>query len=95
MTGFVGAILLFMLFFVLLYLFFNQAKKLVNGKLFVISGISAIMLQTLLHCSVNCALVPTTGITLPFISYGGSSLIGTFLLIGIMLSAINSDKEVS
>ena len=95
MTGFVGAILLFMLFFVLLYLFFNQAKKLVNGKLFVISGISSIMLQTLLHCSVNCALVPTTGITLPFISYGGSSLIGTFLLIGIMLSAINSDKEVS
>ena len=93
LTGFIGAALLLGLFFVLLYLFFNQAKYIVKGKLFVLSGISAIMLQTLLHCSVNCALVPTTGITMPLISYGGSSLLGTFLLLGMMLCAINSNAE--
>lgn len=92
LTGLVGAVLILLLFFIMLYLFFRKGIQLEKGRLFVIGGISALMLQTLLHCSVNCALIPTTGLTMPFISYGGSSLLGSFLLIGMMLSAVNSQK---
>lgn len=44
-------------------------------------------IQSLVHISVNLCLLPPTGLTLPLISYGGSSLVGTALLIGIALSA--------
>lgn len=92
LIGLVGAVILLMLFFILLYLFFKTGSKLEKGSLFVLGGISAVMLQTLLHCSVNCAIIPTTGLTMPFISCGGSSLLGSFLLVGMMLSAVNSQK---
>ena len=50
---------------------------------------SALLLtaQALLHAGVNVCLLPPTGLTLPFISYGGSSLLGCCLLVGIALSA--------
>lgn len=92
LTGIAGAVFVLLLFFILLYLFFRKGIQLEKGRLFVIGGISALMLQTLLHCTINCALIPTTGLTMPFISYGGSSLLGSFLLIGMMLSAVNSQK---
>ena len=43
--------------------------------------------QALIHAGVNVALIPATGLTLPFISYGGSSLVGSSILLGMALSA--------
>ena len=42
--------------------------------------------QTFIHVGVNTSLIPTTGMTLPFLSYGGSSLIGSSILAGIILN---------
>ena len=45
-----------------------------------------ILLQTFVHVGVNIGLLPTTGMTLPFLSYGGSSIISTALVSGIILN---------
>ena len=45
--------------------------------------VSLLAIQGLVHLSVNLGLMPPTGITLPFLSYGGSSLLSAFLMIGI------------
>ncbi len=92
LIGFAGAFLLLVLFFVLLAIFFKKGSEMQKGRLFVLSGAFALMVQTLLHCSVNTALLPTTGLTMPLISYGGSSLLGVFLLLGMMLCVCKSSE---
>ncbi len=47
---------------------------------------SLLIFQTFIHVGVNTNLLPTTGMTLPFLSYGGSSLIGSATLAGIILN---------
>ncbi len=47
---------------------------------------SIILFQTFIHIGVNIRLLPTTGMTLPFLSYGGSSIISTSILSGIILN---------
>ena len=42
-------------------------------------------MQATIHIGVNIRLLPTTGITLPFISYGGSSVIGMSITCGLIL----------
>ena len=45
-----------------------------------------ILLQTFIHVGVNIRLLPTTGMTLPFLSYGGSSIVSTAIVSGIILN---------
>ncbi len=50
-------------------------------------GLAALLIfQTFIHVGVNTSLIPTTGMTLPFLSYGGSSLIGSSILAGVILN---------
>ena len=51
-----------------------------------------IVFQSFLHISVNIGLLPVTGITMVFISYGGSSMLSGALLTGIAFSALNSPQ---
>jgi cell division protein FtsW len=51
-----------------------------------VGSITIILLQALIHIGVNIKLFPTTGMTLPYISYGGSSIISTSILSGIILN---------
>ena len=55
-------------------------------KLVLIGCISLILLQTFIHIGVNIRILPTTGMTLPFLSYGGSSIVSTAILSGIILN---------
>ena len=55
-------------------------------KLVLIGCISLILMQATIHVGVNIRLLPTTGMTLPFLSYGGSSIISISILSGIILN---------
>ncbi len=84
---------LFIIILMIVFLFFvyQVFKKLYSEennqiKLILVGSISIILLQTLIHIGVNIRLFPTTGMTLPFISYGGSSIISTSILSGIILN---------
>ena len=63
--------------------------------LLVATGLTmAIATQTLINICVNLSLFPITGITLPFISYGGSSLLSTLMSVGILLNiSMHSTRE--
>ena len=84
---------LFIIFMMIIFLFFiyQVFKKLYfensnRIKLILVGSISIILLQAFIHIGVNIRLFPTTGMTLPYISYGGSSIIGTSILSGIILN---------
>ena len=63
---------------------FNQESQLLKISL---SGLATILIfQTFIHAGVNTNLLPTTGMTLPFLSYGGSSLIGNAILAVVVLN---------
>ncbi len=90
--GLFGAILVLLLFGYLLYRLYYIAKNAADvcGTL-VVSGIfTHIALQVVLNICVNLNLIPTTGVTLPFVSYGGTSVIFTMIEIGLALNVAKS-----
>ena len=86
--GVVVIILLLILFLFFIYTVFKRIYLEKNEKIkLVLTGvISLIIFQALIHIGVNIRLFPTTGMTLPFLSYGGSSIIGVSILSGIILN---------
>ena len=86
--GVIAIILIFLLFLVFIYSVFKKVN-LENDetiKLILVGSVSLILMQTIIHIGVNIRLFPTTGMTLPFISYGGSSIISISILSGIILN---------
>ena len=74
-----------------LLLIFKVFKKIPSeknniNKLVLIGSILLIIFQVLIHVGVNIRFLPTTGMTLPFLSYGGSSLISSAIVAGIILN---------
>ena len=92
--GVVGALIVIILFFILCYsmlmLAINQTDKFKKYVIFAIAF--QIIFQTILNLSVVVGLIPVTGVTLPFLSYGGSSLLITMTSIGMILSLSKSEK---
>lgn len=86
--GFVRTALIVLLYGMIAYRGFIIAEGAPNGfSQFTATGITAwITAQAFINIGVNTNLFPTTGITLPFISYGGSSLIATLIGIGVLLN---------
>jgi len=86
--GFIGAFIVIMFFIIFLWRgFLISIKAKDNFGLLLAAGItSMIVFQAIINISVVTKLIPTTGITLPFISYGGSSLIVNMLCCGILLN---------
>ena len=86
--GVIAIILILLLFLVFIYSVFKKVY-LENDekiKLILVGSISLILMQTMIHIGVNIRLFPTTGMTLPFISYGGSSIISISILSGVILN---------
>ena len=86
--GVIAIILILFLFLVLIYSIFKKVN-LENDertKLILVGCISLILMQAIIHIGVNIRLFPTTGMTLPYISYGGSSIISVSVLSGIILN---------
>ena len=89
----------FVLFIVIIFLFIGY--KVLNRvfvendeflKLALVGLVSLLIIQTFIHIGVNSRLLPTTGMTLPFLSYGGSSLIGSSIIAGIILNFTRKDS---
>lgn len=88
--GFVGVVCLVLLYSLLVFRIMQLAKKAISlqswypayvliGFGFILSG------QAFINLGVNAGLLPTKGLTLPFISYGGSSLLVCCAMLGMML----------
>ncbi len=87
--GFVGAILILSLYLFLLIYCLRVARRTNNSFcLFVVIGVvSMILFQAFVNMGMNVGLLPITGITLPLISYGGSSAVATLLSLGMVASS--------
>ena len=86
--GVIAIILILFLFLVFIYSIFKKVyfENDEKTKLILVGCASLILMQTMIHIGVNIRLFPTTGMTLPFISYGGSSIISISILSGIILN---------
>ena len=86
--GFVGCVLVIGLFFTFMQRGFVIAARCPDmyGKLLAIGITFSITFQAFMNMSVASSFLPTTGVPLPFISYGGSSLIVSMIMVGILLN---------
>ena len=94
-TGFMGILTTMLLFLAFLMTGFSISKAVQNefGK-YLSFGISVVFaLQGVIHMSVVTGLMPTKGIGFPFISYGGSSLVVSMLMVGILYNISVSHKK--
>lgn len=93
--GFLGSIVLFILYIVFFLSCFNIAinARDVFGVLLAFGFSASLICQTLINLGMEMGLLPVVGITLPFLSYGGTSLIGSFLKLGILLNI--SKKKIT
>lgn len=86
--GFIGIVILATCYIILFYnvIKLSFCTKDLFGKYLSFGLIIELVLQTLLNLLVVVGLIPVTGVTLPFLSYGGSSLLTCLLMIGIILN---------
>ncbi len=97
--GLLGGLFLIFLFLILFFgiisVTFESFKKERLFQGYVTFGIFLLItIQTIFNIAVNIGLVPTKGLTLPFISYGGTSIIIMLSLIGIVLRINNENKNL-
>ena len=86
-----GIVIVILLLFIFLFFIYTVFKRIYlekdeKVKLILTGLITLIISQALIHLGVNIRLFPTTGMTLPYLSYGGSSIIGMSILSGIILN---------
>ncbi len=86
--GLIGAIIVIILFIILIYRILRISKNAKNsfGKIFT-AGIAALWIfQFFQNIGMTMGIMPVTGVTLPFVSYGGSSLLSNFMALGLILN---------
>ncbi len=86
--GFIGVLAVIAAFTAFALIGYRIAKQAQDqfGFLLAVGLTNLIVVQALLHMAVNMAVVPTTGFTLPFISYGGSSVLVCLAAVGILVN---------
>ncbi len=92
--GFVGACLVLFCFAILLfriYAIFSSSDEL-DTKLFVAFSFSFLLIQFFVNVGMNIGILPVVGIALPFLSYGGSSLLSHFIMLGFLSSIANMSQ---
>ncbi|OQY26907.1 MAG: hypothetical protein B6243_13585 [Anaerolineaceae bacterium 4572_5.2] len=94
--GMLGAILLFLLIILLLWRILRVANLAGDpfGRLIAVGVGAVIFFQSFVNIGVNLKMVPVTGTPLPFISYGGSSLLTFLLTIGLLQSVLIYRKRL-
>jgi len=86
--GFVGASLLLILFFSLLVRLYRIAQQTRDdfGNMLALGVITYLTVQTFINMGMNMGIAPVTGVPLPLVSYGGSSLLSVLIALGIVLN---------
>jgi len=86
--GFIGAVLVPVLFFLIILGGVTIANRTREpcGRLIAVGGVSMIGIQAFLNMGMTVRLCPISGMTLPYVSYGGSSLVSSFLILGLVIS---------
>ena len=86
--GVIAIILILILFLIFIFSILKKVNNESNNtiRLILVGSASLILLQAMIHIGVNIRLFPTTGMTLPFLSYGGSSIVSISILSGIILN---------
>lgn len=96
--GFLGTVVLLVAFGFLLYRIYEicQTAETRFGQIYAAFAFSLILIQFFINVGMNIGIVPVVGITLPFISYGGSSLLSNFILLGFLssISSRNSTRQI-
>lgn len=96
--GFFGTAPLLIVMLVLIFIVYTIAVKGKNDKsrkLFIMATGMLFAFQFMLHVSVNVTMLPPTGVTLPILSYGGSSMVATMLGFGLLLSAAAEREKIN
>ena len=93
-----GAVFVLSIMIIFLLICYKVLHKVFLGKdefikLVLVGLVFLLIIQTFIHIGVNIRLIPTTGMTLPFVSYGGSSLIGSAFIAGIILNFTRKDSR--
>ncbi|MBL7045823.1 MAG: rod shape-determining protein RodA [Parcubacteria group bacterium] len=85
--GFVGVLLLFLLFSIVIWRVLENAKRgATNFEILFGVGLAILLLSHFtIHVGINVGLLPVTGTTIPFMSYGGSHLLTEFIGLGILM----------
>lgn len=93
--GFIGIALIIILFAFLIYKLLKVARsqKDFEASLFIYGAAFVLFLQFFVNAGMNMGILPITGITLPFISFGGSSLVASFIILGLVQSIVNYQKS--
>lgn len=93
--GFLGTLFLILLYGTLFYQMFQVMERTtdIKGKLLVGGVLSLTFFQTLINLGMSFGLFPITGITLPLVSYGGSSLVATGIAVGL-LASVHKERSI-
>ncbi|MBE6137224.1 MAG: putative lipid II flippase FtsW [Erysipelotrichaceae bacterium] len=95
--GIIGGLIVILLFAVLIYIGYKLSKscKDLFASYLSFGFTSLLMVQVFINIAVVIGLIPVTGVTLPFISYGGSSLVISMFMMGIIVNIMrNADKDL-
>lgn len=86
--GLIGVLFILGLYLIFFFCCIRMARKADQPfeKLLITSITLLIILQTVFHMMVATGLVPTKGLPLPFVSYGGSSIVMNLVAVGILMS---------
>lgn len=96
--GILGGIILILLFGYLIYICYKLSKNVkdIFASYLVFGLTSLLMIQVFINIAVVIGLIPVTGVTLPFVSYGGSSLVISMFMMGIIYNILkNASKDIS
>lgn len=92
--GFLGSGLVFLAYLTIFFRCLWATRKINNdfGIFFILGAAGLIFIEMFINISMNLGLMPVVGISLPFLSYGGSSIISSFILLGIAENIIIKSK---
>ena len=95
--GFIGALFLFILYAILIYKFIKIARnaKDIFGTLLCVGVISMFLFSIIQNVGMTIGLMAISGITLPFVSYGGSSLLSNFIALGLVLNVGMRKRKIN